>query len=92
MFEAEEMVNSPPYCGLPSLSHQFPVVIVVVAVGFVVFAVAVMVARVVVLANVDVVMDVVTDGMVDVDVLQDPKTSDVTKSQASSTQITPFFI
>jgi len=83
------MVIVPPYCGLPSLSHQLPVVVVV-------FLVVVGVVMVVVLVvGLDVVgVDVVDDSGVDdvVDVLQDARTSVVTMRQVSTIQIAPFFI
>jgi len=81
----------PPYCGLPSLSHQFPVVTVdfeVAIVGTVV--------GVTVIFEVEVEVDaggsvgVVT--VVAVDVLQEAKTSDIAIRQVSTIQIIPLFI
>jgi len=80
----------PPYCGVPRLSHQFPVTAVVVAVVVVGVVVLVVVVVVVVL-----VVVVVVDVGVEVDVvvlLHDAKTSDVTMRQVSNPQIIPLFI
>jgi hypothetical protein len=93
MFEAIETVNEPPYCGLPSLSHQFPIVTVVVVLvvetgGFVVVVVVVVVFVVVVVLPGEVDIDVV--GVVVL--LQDAKTVDITIRQVSASQIAPFFI
>jgi hypothetical protein len=85
------MVIVPPYWGLPSLSHQFPVTEVVdVVVGTdveVTFVVG---------AGTDEEMgkgvDVEVDVGIEVDVLQDAKTSDVTMRQIITTQIAPLFI
>jgi hypothetical protein len=77
----------PPYCGVPRVSHQFPVAAVVVAVvvvGTVVLAVVVVVVLVVVVC-VGVEVDVVV-------LLHDAKTSDATTRQVSSIQVIPFFI
>jgi len=88
------MVIVSPYCGLPKLSHQFPVTAVVVAV--IVVGVVVVVLVLVVLVGEDVVVsvDVVVDVGVDVVVLviQDAKTRDATMRQLSAIQITPLFI
>jgi hypothetical protein len=81
----------PPYCGVPRVSHQFPVTAVVVAV--VVVGVVVLVV-VVVVVFVVVVVEVVCVG-VEVDVvvlLHDVKTSDVTMRQVSNPQIILLFI
>ena len=90
MFAFIRTTISPPYCGLPRLSHQFPVVAVVVAVvvgGVVVLVVVVLVVVVVVL---------VVDVGVEVDdvvfVVQDAKTKDATIRQLSAIQITPLFM
>jgi len=80
----------PPYCGVPRVSHQFPVAAVVVAVVVVGVVIWVVVVVVVVL----VVVVVVCVG-VEVDVvvlLHDAKTIDVTMRQVSNPQIIPFFI
>jgi hypothetical protein len=87
----------PPYCGVPRLSHQFPVTAVVVAVvvvGVVVLVVVVVVVLVVVLVVVVVVVLVVDVG-IEVDVvvlLHEAKTIDVTTRKVSNPQIIPLFI
>ena len=90
MFELVERTISPPYCGLPRLSHQFPVVAVVVVlvvdVGGAVVVVVVLVVVVVVVVDFDVVV------VVDVVLVQDTKTSDITMRQVSAIQIVPLFI
>jgi len=82
-------VISPPYFGVPNLSHQFPVTVVVVGVvvelEFVV-VVVVLGAVVVVLAVVVVVVAEV------VFVVQDANIRDVTSRQLSIIQVIPFFI
>jgi hypothetical protein len=81
----------PPYCGVPRVSHQFPVAAVVVAVVVVGVVIWVVVVVVVVLVVVVVVVDVGVE--VDVVVLlHDAKTIDVTMRQVSNPQIIPFFI
>jgi hypothetical protein len=81
-------VISPPYCGLPSVSHQLPdtvvglVVVIVVEVGLDV-DVDVMVE---IGVEVDVALDVV------VDLAQDAKTSDVTMRKVNTIQKAPLFI
>ena len=89
MFCGRETVSSPPYVGLPSLSHQCPVVavvVVVVEVGGAVVVVVVVFIVVVVLVVVDV------DVVVVVVLLQDAKTIDITMRQVIAIQIVPFFI
>jgi hypothetical protein len=81
------MIKSPPDCGVPSESHQFPVGVVVVEV--VVGVVVVVVLVVVVVVLVVVVVDV---GVVVVDLEQDAKTIDVTMRQVNIIQMAPFFI
>jgi len=76
-------VISPPYCGWPRLSHQFPVVAVVVVVGLVVVAVVV----VVVVAGVTVVFVPWV-----VVLAHDAITSDITMRHVNNNQIAPFFI
>ena len=88
MFLLYLITNSPPYCGVPSLSHQFPVVTVVAVVVLVV--VIVLVVVVVVLVVLDIVVDAVVD--VVVFVAQDAKTRDVTRKQVSAIQMAPPFI
>jgi len=80
-----EITKSPPYCGLPRLSHQFPVTAVVVAVVVVGVVVVVVVVVVVLVVDVGVEVD-------DVVLLHDAKTSDATTRQVSSIQVIPFFI
>jgi hypothetical protein len=78
----------PPYCGVPRLSHQFPVTAVVVAVvvvGVVVLGVVVVVLLVVVVVCVGVEVDEVV-------LLHDAKTSDATTRQVTNIQVIPFFI
>jgi hypothetical protein len=81
----------PPYCGVPRLSHQFPVVTVVVVL-------VVETGVVVVVVVVVFVVVVVLPGEVDIDVvgvvvsLQDAKTIDITMRQVSAIQIVPLFI
>jgi len=90
MFELIRRTISPPYCGLPSLSHQCPVVEADVVV---VLAVAVVVVLAVVV-GIEVCVEVVVDVLVDdvVDVAQDARASDVTKRQLSAIQIAFLFI
>jgi hypothetical protein len=79
----------PPYCGVPRLSHQLPVVEVVV--GFI----EVCAILVVVSGGAVVLVEAVLTGVVDVDVvddLQDDKISDITMRQVSIIQIIPLFI
>ena len=90
MFWLSRRVIVPPYCGVPRLSHQFPVtaVVDVVVVG----------GAVVVVVVIFVVVEVLVFVVVDVDVvavlvlLQDAKTSDVTMRHVSAIQMTPLFI
>jgi hypothetical protein len=84
------MVIVPPYLGLPRLSHQFPVVAVVVVVAVV--DVTVFVGDIIV--EVAVVVDAEVGCVVfvaDVDVLQEDKTSDVNIRPVRTVQIAPFF-
>jgi hypothetical protein len=90
------MVIVPPYFGVPRLSHQFPVEVVVVPTA----------AVVVVLVGVETVVDVVAVVVIDavvvvVDVVvkvavvaepQDASTSDITTRLVSNIQNTPLFI
>jgi hypothetical protein len=80
----------PPYCGVPRLSHQFPVAVVVVVV--VVDGAAVLV--VVVDVSMDVVVDVDVDVGVDVvlDVAQDASNIAATIKKLKPNQINLFFI
>jgi hypothetical protein len=80
---------SPPYCGLPSLSHQFPVD--GVDVGFTVDKVVEVVLGAV--AVTEVVNMVVWDlPVTDVDVVQEAKINDVKMREVSTIQINPLFI
>jgi hypothetical protein len=76
----------PPYCGVPRLSHQLPVAVVVVVavVEVVTFEVVVVV----------VVFVVVVDAEVDdvVFVVQDANKSDATRTKVSVIQVIPLFI
>jgi hypothetical protein len=81
-------VISPPYCGVPNLSHQCPAAVVVV--GAVVLAAVVVVLVVVVL--VVVVVFVVVEVEDAVFVVQDAKTRDVTIRQVSNIQVIPLFM
>jgi len=88
-------VNVPPYCGIPRLSHQLPVDVVVAAV--VTAAVDVVVVGIIAVVDVVVVaiaavVVVVIGVLVVVDELQDANTSDATMRKVSAIQITPFFI
>ena len=87
MLFREKIVNVPPYCGIPRLSHQCPAVFVVATV---------VVARVVAV-DVGLVMFVVVVLLmvvvwVDVDVVQEAKTNDVMMREVSTIQIVPLFI
>ena len=83
------MVIVPPYCGVPSESHQFPAAVVVVAVvvvtGAVVFVVVVLVVVVVVVVVVMVVVD-------EVFVPQDASNIDATSNKLKPNQINLFFV
>jgi predicted TIM-barrel enzyme len=81
----------PPYCGVPRLAHQFPVVVVVAEVvkGDIVGIVVGVVVGVDI--TVDVGVDLAVDVEVDNDVLQDAKTIDVNIIKVSTPQINPFF-
>ena len=65
------MVNVPPYCGTPSLSHQLPFAEVVVTVVVLGTTWVTVVVDVVVCDDVNILVDV------GVEVVQDVKTSDV---------------
>ena len=89
------MVSVSPYCGVPRLSHQLPVDVVVTAVVTAAVDVVDGVAEVVLEVGVDVVVsiDVVVDVDVDVvDLAHDARTNDDTMRQVSTIQITPLFI
>jgi len=84
------MVISPPYCGVPSEFHQFPVVEVVVG------AVVVAVVEVVLVVLMVVVMVVVVLVVIEVTgvvlVVQEAKIRDVTINPVNNIQVIPFFI
>ena len=85
----DRRVIVPPYCGLPRLSHQFPLAVVVVGVlvGVLVDVVEVLVVVVVfVVVVVDVGEEVV------VFVAQDAKIRDAAIRQVSKIQIVPRFM
>jgi hypothetical protein len=82
-------VSVPPYCGVPNLSHQFPVVALVAVVVVIWVALVVLVRGVEVIEEV-IVVDVVVDVFVDVE--QDAKTSEMTMKLVNDNQIAPFFI
>jgi len=92
-----EMVNVPPYCGVPKLSHQFPVLVVVAAVvgvltdvvdvGMLVGAVDVGITGAVVVEVGVLVVEVAV-----VDEEQDANTSDPISTKVSAIQIIPLFI
>jgi hypothetical protein len=89
-----DIVNEPPYFGVPRLSHQFPVEVVftaVVAVPVVVVDVVLTTVDVVVVV-VDVVVVFVVGVLVVVEEPQDARSSDATRRRLSVIQITPFFI
>ena len=83
------MTIVPPYCGVPSLSHQFPVEGLVVVVLVVADVVVVVVVFVVVVVLVLVVVDV---DVIVVVLVQDAKTIDITIRHVSAIQIAPLFI
>jgi hypothetical protein len=86
----------PPYCGVPRLSHQFPVDVVLTVTVVVVDVLAAVVAIFVEVAEVDtVVVDLVN--VVELDVVvdlvpQDASTIDVTMRKIITIQIVPLFI
>jgi hypothetical protein len=90
MSEANRKVMVPPYCGLPNLSHQFPVALVDVIVG------PDVVVNVLVDFGVDVGVkagvDVEVNVLVDVDAVQDDKSTDAINIPVSAIQIITFFI
>jgi hypothetical protein len=83
----------PPYLGVPILSHQFPVLVVVAVTVVAVAVVDVGMVEVVAVVAVVVVEAVVVLVVVAVvDELQDAKAIDATKRKLSSTQMIPFFM
>jgi hypothetical protein len=98
MLVGNEIVNVPPYVGLPRLSHQFPVgvvvaevvaVVVTVDVGMVAVAVDVVIVVVVVVAG---GMLVVVAVLVVVEEEQDVMRKDVAIRNVSAVKMTPLFI
>jgi hypothetical protein len=94
-----QRVIVPPYCGVPRLSHQFPVLVVVALTVTAVVVVDITGVEVVAeVTGVDVVViadviDVVVDVEEDVvDVAQDANTRDTTMRQVNTIQIALFFI
>ena len=83
--ESARMVIVPPYCGVPSESHQLPAAVVVVAVVVVTGAVVFVVVVVVVVAVVVVVMD-------EVFVPQDASNMAATSKKLKPNQINLFFV
>jgi hypothetical protein len=89
--KALERTNVPPYCGLPSLSHQLPdIPVVEVVVTLVVVVVEVVETGATVVVWVVVLEAVVV--LVVVDVPQDAKTIDATMRRVMTSQKVPFFI
>ena len=89
----ETMVMWPPYCGLPRLSHQFPVeVVVTAAVAVVVVTAAVEVVTTGVEVVVVVMAAVVVVEVVVVEDEQDANTSDITRREASNKNIGRLFM
>ena len=88
-----QSVSTPPYCGLPNLSHHLPVDAVGVDVAAWVVDTVVVTFGVVVVVVIVVVCEVVDAcvGVVD-DVVQEAKTSDVTIRQVKTIQNIPLFI
>ena len=84
----------PPYCGVPRLSHQFPVEVVVAVMVETGAVVEVGTIAVVVAAVTDVVVDAIVAAvvLVVVDAAQDVSIIEAAIRNASKIQITPFFI
>jgi hypothetical protein len=82
---------SPPYVGIPSLSHQFPVLAVEVTVCVIGCAVVVVVAALLVVLVVE-VAEVIMDVEVVLDLLQDASTKDVAIRKVNAIQIILLFI
>ena len=91
-------IKVPPYCGVPRVSHQFPVLDVVTVTAAEVVPVAAAVVVLIELVVVDDGVVAVEDGVVAVDVtgvveeLQDAITRDIIKMPDSINQTLPFFI
>ena len=86
---ARRRVTVPPYCGLPSLSHQLPAVLVVVEVVLEAGIVAVVDTGFDVEVTTDEDVVVWVDVMVELE--HDAKTNDVTIINVEIIQIAPFF-
>jgi hypothetical protein len=93
MFEGIRYVIVPPYCGVPRLSHQFPVEVVVAAVVIEADVVVDVEAVVAVVTGTEVVVEVgvVAGSDVVLDLAQDVKTIDITMRQVSTIQKILFF-
>ena len=87
------MVMVPPYCGTPSLSHQFPVAVFVTGVVVIMVVVVDVEVGLDVKLVVDVGMDVVLDGVFEVvfDVAQDESRIAVTIKKLKHNQVNLFF-
>jgi hypothetical protein len=83
-------VTVPPYCGVPSESHQFPVEAVVVTVVVIGVVVVEVVVVVVVLVVVVTIVDVGVDVFVDVE--QDAISMEATIKRLKHNHIILFFI
>lgn len=83
------MVRTPPYVGVPRLSHHFPVVAVELLVVGGIVIVAWLVVVVVVVGLIFVVVVVVVDVL---ELVQEAKTNDVRRRQVRTIQIVPLFI
>jgi hypothetical protein len=85
------IVSSPPYCGFPSFSHQFPAVVVTGLVEVVAVVIAELVVEVAVVAMT--VVEVVTGAVVEVvEVVHDASIRDSIIRPVNANQVTPFFI
>jgi hypothetical protein len=93
MFEGIRYVIVPPYCGVPRLSHQFPVEVVVAAVVTGADVVVDVEAVVAVVTGTEVVVEVgvVAGSDVVLDLAQDVKTIDITMRPVSTIQKNLFF-
>jgi hypothetical protein len=93
----DEIVKVPPYCGVPRVSHQFPVLVVVTTT--VVFEVVFVTADVVTDVGTVVAVVVVTTELVVVVAIfvvalltQDAKSNDATRRKDKDTKINPLFM
>ena len=89
----ERIVNVPPYCGAPSLSHQLPDTVVLVLVVVVkVVVVLLIVIDDVVDVDVEICVDVEVEVVLDVVLVQDARTIDVIMRQVNKIQTALFSI